>query len=548
MEGIPKGPTTGKLPNGWSIPRIQVGPSLLLGIVVVAACLVLLSTSRKSRLMPIYIPIEVGITVSALQRGGMLPKILYLLRRYGRPFFGISARHQITHNLADSDRFLSQSHHALDNIPVSWNMYVRCLGVQDSKTLYDKYFAASRELLIAVEKEFLNETGTIIAIERGDIKGKVAKLVSFSTQPREFWEQRAAPKLLQDDVVELDLASAVRDLTAHVALEVIYGKDFVDRCGAHFIPDMWYFMDNAFLPLLVGLPTWLPFNSIRNGVAACTRLRDRLADLFRRIEQYQSGQPVDYNADMSDLSTTALERNKTYRKYGFNINERADIEIGIVFGQNANTPVMTFWFLVTLYTVPGLLPLVREEISPYITISGANNTSNEIASLDHVGLYKQCPLFKSALFETVRVSGGSVPMRYVSRPVPATMADGSKHMLQPGTWVSVPDALSNNNPSIYPSPKDFIPERFIEVNERTGEKVARYGRLKGVWGSGAGVCRGRTYAIMEALSICAGFISLWDVEALDGGPLQPPPKDPHRKMPVNGWRVRVKRRAYVGPT
>jgi hypothetical protein len=89
------------------------------------------------------------------------------------------------------------------------------------------------------------------------------------------------------------------------------------------LEDLWKFDNDLFPWLMVGVPTWLPFQMIRNGFAARTRLIDQLEGLIRRIDQYQRGSPVDFNADMSDFSDAALGRNKIFNRDGWTFPERA---------------------------------------------------------------------------------------------------------------------------------------------------------------------------------------------------------------------------------
>lgn len=63
---------------------------------------------------------------------------------------------------------------------------------------------------------------------------------------------------------------------------------------------------------MLGIPPWTPFNIMKEEVAARSRLPEEMDALYRRVNQYQRGAAVDFNADMSDISNTALERNRVY--------------------------------------------------------------------------------------------------------------------------------------------------------------------------------------------------------------------------------------------
>ncbi|PVH95121.1 cytochrome P450 [Periconia macrospinosa] len=504
-----------------------------------------MNRSRTQKLMPLYLPFEMITLSASMKSGGIIRTIMKRLRRNRHPSYGLFRSHYFADNLASADRFLCQPAHTLDNLPLLWTSHVRCFGGEVSHDMYNKFFGQCRELLTAVERYFLSEKNSTDMIYHSNVEAKVSKLVSFSEtsavqkEPLQHWEQYADPIQVSPDAVDVDLARLVRDLTAHVALEVIYGKDFLDR-NPGFINDMWLFVDNAFTLLLAGLPRWTPLNPIRMGVAACERIRGALMAYYKRVEQRQRDLPVDYGADMTDVSATVLERSKIYLDHSFTLRQRADLDMGVAFGSSSNTPVLSFWYLVHIYSRPELLTQLRAELAPHVKI-GRNVTTGkrEIASIDHTALYNDCALFKSGLLETARLSGGSTPIRYVNRSTQATTTDGVNHVLHPGTWVTVPSGNVQKDPHVYPDPDEFVPTRFILDDE--GNRAVRFGQLR-VFGSGAGVCKGKTYAIKEALAVVAGIISLWDIETSEGYTVEPPPSD-NNKIPSKGWRVRVKIRA-----
>ncbi|KAF9690386.1 hypothetical protein EKO04_011563 [Ascochyta lentis] len=397
---------------------------------------------------------------------------------------------------------------------------------------------------LAVRRPKTREKNSTSVIQDSNVEAKITSLVSIaegfpeSGENRKYWERYAKPKQVSPDSVDVDLARLVRDLTAHVALEVIYGRDFLDR-NPGFINDMWIFVDNAFDLLLAGLPRWTPLGPIRVGVDACERIRTALMAYYKRVEQHQLNKPIDQGADMSDVSATVLERSTIYLDKGFTLRQRADLDMGVAFGSSTNTPVLSFWYIVHLFSRPDLLSQVRKEVAPHVVVTRNQATGKpEISSMNHAALYHECPLFKSALLETARLSGGSTPIRYVNRLTHATTAEGTAHVLRPGTWVTVPSGNVQMDPLVYPFPDDFVPDRFIVEDE--GKQTARLGQLR-IFGSGAGVCKGKTYAIKEALAMVAGIVTLWDVTALDGNTVVPPLKDSN-KIPAQGWFVRVRRR------
>jgi len=367
---------------------------------------------------------------------------------------------------------------------------------------------------------FLSETAAAEAIDRAGIPEKVSSLITFSTPspnnptPIQPWERSASIHVTTPGTaVEADFHSLIRDLGACIAIPLLYGHDFLNRYE-QLLDDFWTFDNDLFLLCTIGLPTWLPFKKMRNGVAARTRLLTQMEALSRRIDQFQTGAPIDFDADISDISPVAIARAAVYKSRGWTSEQRAVGELSILWGQNANTHPITFWLLLFIYSTPGLSKVLREELDPYISIAEVTNNDSsppvtKITAMNHVALARNCPRFKACLVETYRMANEATAIRHLEKDT--TVPDGEhNHHLKAGTFVSVPNSIDQWNPSVYPDPDKFVPDRFLEVDKETGRLAARYGKLK-PWGLGSTMCKGRTFAEREILSVAAAVLCLWDV-------------------------------------
>jgi cytochrome P450 len=123
--------------------------------------------------------------------------------------------------------------------------------------------------------------------------------------------------------------------------------------------------------------------------------------------------------------------------------------------------------------------------------------------------------------------------------------DGAnKHELKPGMFVSAPHALIQRDPSVYADPDKFVPDRFLEADPESGKLSARYGRLK-PWGSGAAMCKGRTFAEKEIVALSAAIMTLWNIgPASDTWNLPAMVPGTGVKRPVEDIRVVITRRAF----
>jgi cytochrome P450 len=448
-----------------------------------------------------------------------------------------------------TDGFLALPHRSLDTLQPQWSIMTRVFGAEDCDELQSKTFAATKPLTAVIERMFVNQASAIVAMERANVPKKAASLVSFSvrSEDQQLWERSGNKCLLvpetlgQPGAVEVDFQSLLRDFGACIAIPLLYGEDFLRRCP-HLLSDFWKFDNDTFPLLMIGIPSWVPLKAVREGVTARGRLVKELTALYQRIDQYQNQKPVDHGADMSDISTVALERNKVYSQHQFSARHRGEIELGTLWGQNANTQPLVFWFLTYIYSTPGLVEELRKEIASAVRIS--TTIPPQITAFDVPVLSRDCPLLKSAMLETFRLSNEATSIRYVARPV--TIEDGGhNHQLKAGTWVSTPHGVIQKDPAIFPDPHKFIPGRFLERDAETGGRITRYGRLT-PWGMGPGICKGRSFAEKEILTIAAAIVSLWDIAPASGSWKIPAMRPGTGVMcPVEDIRVIVRRRTLL---
>ncbi|KAM0078191.1 hypothetical protein ACKRZS_009715 [Fusarium odoratissimum] len=497
--------------------------------------------------LPRYAPIELAIASYILSGDGIGRRIFSALSRYGGSLFGLTSGHQIFVDLPGVERLLAQSHHTFNSDPAQYSLCTLVFGSTDTPELRAKFDTSLKDLVPPLERTFLNDAASTANVEKSRVAERGASLVTFSSNPKDMarWELSAGIKVLQPETldspgkVEANLQSLTRDFGACMSVPLIYGQDILDR-NPRLLDDFWTFDNDLFPLLMVGVPKWAPFRMMQDGLKARARIIDSLKSVYRRVDQYEKGEPVDFGADMSDVSMMLRERNKIYNRDGWTFPERAAADLGTFWGLNANAQPVLFWFLLYVYSTPGLLKRIRDEISPYVTLSDGGKP--EIKSMDFPSLFRKCQLFKACIFETYRLVNEPTSIRYVTQPV--SLNDGNiKHDLQEGTYISVPLALKNKNPSIYEDPDTFIPDRFLDTDPETGKAMARYGKLK-PWGLGAAMCKGRTFAEKEIISLGSAVVSLWDISPAEGE-WKLPAMIPGTgvKRPVSDIRVVISRRS-----
>ncbi|EKG16250.1 Cytochrome P450 [Macrophomina phaseolina MS6] len=445
------------------------------------------------------------------------------------------------------DRILLQPYHILDNHQVGWTMFRRVFGADgEDEDLHDKLLAAKKDLFAAVERGFLSESGAANALKCADIPRRASHLVTFAAADEDLqpWERSADVRLVPAGDVETksavhaDMLSLVRDFGATITIPLLCGRDFLAKYPG-CLADIWKFDHDAFPLLLLGFPTWLPFGGFQEGLQARSRLLNQMTALHHRIEQHQEKPPVDGGTDMSDLPAVTLARHAAFRTHGFSPRQRGITDFALLLGQNGNTQPLIFWFLLFSYSTPGLLADLRAELAAHVRVAPGGG---EIVAFDTAAVTRDCPLLKSVLLETFRLTNDPVSIRYVASPL--DVPDGElRHRLHPGTWLSVPHGVVQRDASVFPSPESFVPRRFIEVDPVTGKRTARPGPMR-PWGAGVGACKGRTFAEKEILCVGAAILVLWEMEPADGRPWVVPAMRPGTGVmrPAADVRVAIRRR------
>ncbi|KAL2677162.1 hypothetical protein Neosp_010930 [[Neocosmospora] mangrovei] len=501
---------------------------------------------KTDNIFPVWAMIELALVSYILRGDGISRRIFSSSRKFGGSLFGLTSKHQVLVHLPGVDRLMEQSLHALSAEAVQYALLTRVYGGVDSSTLKKKLENSWRDFLPSMERLFLNESGATATIEKARVAERVASLITFSSdiESMKRWELSADIRATSTDlpsspaVVEANLYSLIRDFGACIAIPLLYGNDFLDR-HPRLLEDLWKFDSDLFIPLLLGVPTWVPFKVIQEGLRARSRLQSAMESFYRCIDEHQRGELIDSKFNLSDVSSIPFERNKIYEREGWLLQERAAGDFSILWGQNANLQPLLAWLTTFLYATPGLVERIREETAAYINLS--TTTPLEIISIDIPGLCRDCQLLKACIFETYRIANDPAVIRRVERPT--TIKDGElEHHLQAGSFISMPTSLTNSDPAIFAEPEKFIPERFLERSPATGNMTARYGRLR-PWGMGSSMCKGRTFAQKHMTVVDATIISLWDIEPASGTwkiPVMIPGSS--AKRPAEDIRVVIKRR------
>jgi cytochrome P450 len=191
-----------------------------------------------------------------------------------------------------------------------------------------------------------------------------------------------------------------------------------------------------------------------------------------------------------------------------------------------NAPDLAAFLTFHIFSTPGLVSQIRAELSKHVKIAPGTTigkfSSPPTLEISHQGLATQSPLFKSAYQEALRLYSAPWSVRAVKQDaIISNGKGGPEYRLHKGNNIILPHEVHMLNPRHFPQPEQFIADRFLkpdssdegegEGKKDVGQDVFDPGMIR-PYGGGMSMCKGRTYAEREILSIVAGVVMMWDFE------------------------------------
>ncbi|WP_414624340.1 cytochrome P450 [Calothrix sp. CCY 0018] len=164
-------------------------------------------------------------------------------------------------------------------------------------------------------------------------------------------------------------------------------------------------------------------------------------------------------------------------------------------------------------------PLVLEKLRQELDNLGDNPEANDMMKLPYLNAVCQEAL---RIYPVVNFG---LP-RIVKSPL-----EIMGYQLEPGTIVSACIYLTHHREDLYPEPKQFKPERFLERQFSPNEYLP--------FGGGNRRCLGYAFALFEMKLVLATILSRWQLELADSKPVKPVRKG-ILMSPKDGVRMVVK--------
>jgi len=277
----------------------------------------------------------------------------------------------------------------------------------------------------------------------------------------------------------------LRDAITTATTRSVYGpmNPYDDKAVA----DAFWEFESGLMSILVGV---LPSITARKPVAG----RNKVAKAF---EAYYRAGGVEQASALAKLRYQAEINN------GVPVEDIARYEVGGSVAIMVNTAPAAFWTLFLVFSHPGLVEEIRNEIDACVAADG------DTRILDITTLKSSCPLLLSAYQEVLRHRSMGTSVREVMED---TYLD--QWLLKKGAMLQMPSRVIHQDPTLWgDDAADFDPRRFLAENRQNRAKDVCFR----AFGGGKTLCPGRHFATNEVLAVVAVFIARLDMKPVGGG-------------------------------
>ncbi|XP_055969171.1 cytochrome P450 7A1 [Sorex fumeus] len=229
--------------------------------------------------------------------------------------------------------------------------------------------------------------------------------------------------------------------------------------------------------------------------------------------------------------------------------EKAKSHVALLWASLANTIPATFWSLFHMIRNPEALKAATEEVKKTLENAGQN-----ISSWDHpISLsptqLNDMTVLDSIIKESLRLSSASLNIRPAKEDFTLHLQEGSFNIRKDDIIALYPQ-LMHLDPEIYPDPLTFKYDRYLDEDGKIKTAFYRNGhRLKYYYmpfGSGATICPGRIFAVLEIKQFLILMLTYFELELVEN-PVKCPPLDQSRAglgilPPLNDVEFKYKRK------
>ena len=258
------------------------------------------------------------------------------------------------------------------------------------------------------------------------------------------------------------------------------------------------------------------------GIDPLRRVRNARGRVFDAFRAYFSRERLP-----DDVSYLVARRSELLREGGIAEDDIYKMQATLSNAAYPNTVPTLFWTVYEIYSRPGLLEEIRDELlrkavtrSSPPSSSPSSDPSNETTkgvaeyTLDIAALQTECLLLLSVYQETQRTRHSQVAWRMVTED---TTLDDGRWRLKKGNYLQMPVRPVHESQAIWgPGATEFDPYRFVPKTGGGGGggRIAPSTFL--AWGSAPHLCPARQFASTEILIAAALLILRTHLTPLGG--------------------------------
>lgn len=246
--------------------------------------------------------------------------------------------------------------------------------------------------------------------------------------------------------------------------------------------------------LMAQIVNILPSITARKGIAGRTKVA-------KAFEHY-------YRIESNKARSMIHDRYEACSRIGLCEEDNALYEVGMSLAFLGNTNPTAFWMLLLVYSYPGLLNDIRNELDSIVTEIAGNEL---VRYLDTTLLKTNCRLLNSTFQEVLRYRSMAVVVRQVMQD---TLLNG-QWLLKKNSWIQMPTRVFHADPTLWGTDVDeFNPRRFMN-DERQQTRQTRPAASR-PFGGGTALCPGRHFATNEVLLVVALFALRYEMRPTSG--------------------------------
>lgn len=222
---------------------------------------------------------------------------------------------------------------------------------------------------------------------------------------------------------------------------------------------------------------------------------------------------AELNPTATDILTLMMSARDQTGQPMSDIELRDELLTLLIAGQEPVAAALA-WAFYWIHRHPQALQLLRQEL----TTIGNNFDINTLNKL---------PYLNAIISETLRLSP---PVMIAFQRIVKSPIQIQGYQILPGTLIAPAIYLTHHRPDIYPNPKQFKPERFLE------QEFSPYEYLP--FGGGNRRCIGMALALFEMKIILAKILSSWQLTLVDEQ-IEAPVRQGLLIAPARGVRMRA---------